>query len=217
MKNKMNDNLLRFNKNQKYLCFDFETCHLNLLNSENKPWQLGYGICKGAKLTHTFDYFIKWTNLNVSAEAAKICGFNRTRYEKNWSDARKVLEDFEKYLYDPSYLIIGHNLLGFDVYIHNIYRKLLKKESDYSYIDRIVDTNCLAKAAKEQISKHPKEKLINWQYKLNEYRKRGLKTNQKQLLKDYDIRFDENKLHDARYDIAMTFKIFNKLIWEVEV
>ncbi|HIB43534.1 MAG TPA: hypothetical protein EYO37_06120 [Nitrospina sp.] len=213
----MNDNLLRFNKNQKYLCFDFETCHLNLLNSENKPWQLGYGIGQGAKITHTFDYFIKWSNLNISAEAAKICRFNRARYEKNWSDAREVLEDFEKYLYDPSYLIIGHNLLGFDVYIHNIYRKLLKKESDYSYVDRIVDTNCLAKAAKEQISKHPKEKLINWQYKLNEYRKRGLKTNQKQLLKDYDIRFDENKLHDARYDIAMTFKIFNKLIWEVEV
>ena len=80
-----------------------------------------------------------------------------------------------------------------------------------------MDTNCLAKAAKEQISKHPKEKLINWQYKLNEYKKRGLKTNQKQLLKDYNIRFDEDKLHDARYDIAMTFKIFNKLIWEVEI
>ena len=168
-------------------------------------------------MTQTFDRFIKWDNLNISADAAKICRFNRTRYEKNCSDARKVLQDFEKYLYDPSYLIIGHNLLGFDVYIHNIYRKLLKKESDYSYVERIVDTNCLAKAAKEQISKHPKEKLINWQYKLNEYKKRGLKTNQKQLLKDYNIRFDEDKLHDARYDIAMTFKIFNKLIWEVEI
>ena len=114
-------------------------------------------------------------------------------------------------------MIIGHNLLGFDVYIHNIFRKQLKKESDYSYVDRIVDTHCLAKAAKEQIRKSKNESLINWQYKLNEYRKRGLKTNQKQLLKDYDIKFDENKLHNARYDIEMTFKIFNKLIWEVEV
>jgi hypothetical protein len=75
----------------------------------------------------------------------------------------------------------------------------------------------LAKAAKEQIKKSKNESLINWQYKLNEYRKRGLKTNQKQLLKDYNIEFDENKLHNARYDIEMTFKIFNKLIWEVEV
>ena len=107
--------------------------------------------------------------------------------------------------------------LGFDVYIHNIYRKLLKKDSDYSYVDRIVDTNCIAKAAKEKIKKNKNERLINWQYKLNEFRKRGLKTNQKQLLKDYDIKFDEDKLHDARYDINMTFQIFNKLIWEVEI
>ena len=213
----MNDNLLRFKKNQNYICFDFETCHLNLLNSENKPWQLGYGLFKGKKAYKICDHFIKWNTLNVSPEAAKICRFNRARYEKNATDAAEVLKEFEKYLYDPSYLIIGHNLLGFDVYIHNIYRKLLKKDADYSYVDRIIDTNCIAKAAKEKIKKNEKERLINWQYKLNEFRKRGLKTNQKQLLKDYDIKFDENKLHDTRYDINMTFQIFNKLIWEVEI
>ncbi len=217
MKNKMNDNLLRFDKKQKYLCFDFETCHLNLLNSDNKPWQIGYGTFQGKKPVKTFDRLIQWSNLNVSPEAAKICQFNRKHYEKNSTDATAILEEFESYLYDPSYLIIGHNLLGFDVYIHNIYRKLLKKQSDYSYVDRIIDTNCIAKAAKEKIKKGKGEPLINWQYKLNEFRKRGLKTNQKQLLKDYDIRFDENKLHDAGYDINMTFKIFNKLIWEVEI
>ena len=213
----MNDNLLRFKKNQNYICFDFETCHLNLLNSENKPWQIGYGLFKGKKTQKICDHFIKWNTLNVSPEAAKICRFDRTRYEKNATDAVKILEEFEKYLYDPSDLIIGHNLLGFDVYIHNIYRKLLKKDTDYSYVDRIIDTNCIAKAAKEKIKKSKNERLINWQYKLNEFRKRGLKTNQKQLLRDYDIKFDENKLHDARYDINMTFQIFNKLIWEVEI
>ena len=213
----MNDNLLRFKKNQNYICFDFETCHLNLLNSENKPWQIGYGLFKGKKTQKICDHFIKWNTLNVSPEAAKICRFNRAQYEKNATDAVKILEEFEKYLYDPSYLIIGHNLLGFDVYIHNIYRKLLKKDADYSYVDRIIDTNCIAKAAKEKIKKSKNERLINWQYKLNEFRKRGLKTNQKQLLRDYDIKFDENKLHDARYDINMTFQIFNKLIWEVEI
>ena len=213
----MNDDLLRFKKEQKYICFDFETCHLNLLNSENKPWQLGYGLFKGQKMLKSFDHTIKWPTLNISPEAAKICRFNRKRYEKNATDATQILDEFEKYLYDPSYLIIGHNLLGFDVYIHNIYRRLLKRESDYSYVDRILDTNCIAKAAKEKIKKNKTESLINWQYKLNEFRKRGLKTNQKQLLKEYGIKFNENKLHDARYDIGMTFKIFNKLIWEVEI
>ena len=107
----MNDNLLRFKKNQNYICFDFETCHLNLLNSENKPWQLGYGLFKGKKTQKICDHFIKWNSLNISPEAAKICRFSRAKYEKNATDATQILEEFEKYLYDPSYLIIGHNLL----------------------------------------------------------------------------------------------------------
>lgn len=213
----MNDDLLRFRKKQKYLCFDFETCHLNLLNSGNKPWQLGYGIFQGKKLIKSFDKLIKWEPLDISPEAAKICRFNRKHYEKNWCEPTEVLKEFESYLYDPEYLIIGHNVLGFDVYIHNIYRKLLKKSTDYSYVDRIIDTNCIAKASKQQMKKNKTEKLINWQFKLNEFHKRGLRTNQKQLLKDYSIDFEEEKLHDARYDIEMTFNIFNKLIWEVEI
>ena len=34
-----------------------------------------------------------------------------------------------------------------------MYRKLLKKDTDYSYVDRIIDTNCIAKSAKEKIKK----------------------------------------------------------------
>jgi len=42
--------MLRFNKEQKYICFDFETCHLNLLDDSNKPWQLSYLIAKGSNI-----------------------------------------------------------------------------------------------------------------------------------------------------------------------
>ena len=34
--------LLRFNPNQKYVLFDFETCGLNLGSLRNKPWQLAF-------------------------------------------------------------------------------------------------------------------------------------------------------------------------------
>ena len=46
-------------------------------------------------------------------------------------------------------IIIGQNLLGFDVYIHRIYCKYLGIKPDYSYISRIYDTNCIAKAIKK--------------------------------------------------------------------
>ena len=46
----MNENLLRFNKNQNYLFFDFETCSLNLGSLDNKPWQLGYMVINKGKI-----------------------------------------------------------------------------------------------------------------------------------------------------------------------
>ena len=68
----MNDNLLRFKKNQNYICFDFETCHLNLLHSENKPWQLGYGLFKGKKMHKMCDHFINGTLSTLALKQQKF-------------------------------------------------------------------------------------------------------------------------------------------------
>ena len=80
----------------------------------------------------------------------------------------------------------------------------------------ILDTNCLAKAYKMGLKK-PDENLTFWQCKLNNYIKRGMKTNQQALLKEFDVEFDSDKLHDAIYDVNMTLNIFHKLIWNIEV
>jgi hypothetical protein len=42
--------MLKDDKKQKYICFDFETCNLNLLSPDNKPWQLSYIIAQGRLL-----------------------------------------------------------------------------------------------------------------------------------------------------------------------
>ena len=44
-----------------------------------------------------------------------------------------------------------------------------------------------------------------------------MKTNQQALLREFDIEFEPDKLHDAVYDVKMTLEIFHKLIWNVEV
>jgi hypothetical protein len=112
---------------------------------------------------------------------------------------------------------VGHNLLGFDVYIHNINRHLLNKDTDFSYVNRLVDTNCIAKGIKMGINLDKDDDLLSWQYRMVGIRQRGVKTNLKQLCVDYDIDFDPSKLHDALYDIEKNFEVFQKLIWAFEV
>jgi len=127
------------------------------------------------------------------------------------------LNKFEKYLYDDSYLIIGHNILGFDVYIHSIHRILCGKTYDYSYINRVIDTNCLARSIKNQVSNSEEDDLLSFQYKLLNLRTKNIKTNLKQLCKDYQIIFDETRLHEALYDVEKTFEVFHSMIWTKEI
>ena len=213
----MNEELLRFKKNQKYLIFDYETCNLNLSAAENKPWQLGFVISMGSKILDKHDLYIEWDELNISKDAERITNFSRIKYDKLKQDSEKCLNLFEKYLYDKDYMIVGHNVLGFDVYMHNIHRNLLGKTTDYSYINRVIDTNCLARAIKNDISFSRKVPLISWQYKLLNFRKRGVKTNLKQLCKDYSIEFDDKKLHEALYDVEKTNEVLQKMLWQIEI
>lgn len=209
--------MLRYNKKQKYICFDFETCHLNLLDPSNKPWQLSYLLAEGDKIVDEVDNYIYWPDLNISEDAKVVTHFDETKYRKYAADPKDILQKFESFLFDEDYLIIGQNLLGFDIYIHNIYRKLMGEKTNFSYVNRIVDTNCLAKAIKKNLQPPKNNDLIYWQYKLNDFREKGLRTSIKTQLKEYDIDFDENMLHNSMYDVQKNFQIFQKQIWRIEV
>ena len=54
----MNDELIRFKKDQKFLVFDYETCNLNLGSFNNKPWQIGYIICDKNKILERYNFLI---------------------------------------------------------------------------------------------------------------------------------------------------------------
>lgn len=211
------NNLLRFNNDQKYMVFDFETCNLNLASLNNKPWQLSFIVSERGRVTEKLDYWLKWKDLKMSPEAAKITGWTKKKYESKAVDPVEPLKHFEKYLYDDSYIKVAHNGLGFDVYIHAIYRELLGIKRDFSYLKNFIDTNCLAKAIKSEISYNKSQDFLAWQYKLTSLRKRGLKTSLLQCCKDYDIPFDPKKLHDALYDIQKNYEVFKKLIWNIEI
>jgi DNA polymerase III alpha subunit (gram-positive type) len=210
----MHESLLRFNKKQRYFVFDTETEGLNLVTS--KPWQVAWLVVEGDKIISRNDKFIQWPTLNVSEGAAKVTGFSRKEYEKKAESPDQVWCEFSTELYNEDNLIIGQNLLGFDVYMVNVWRNLMGMQSDHSYVRRIIDTKSLATAIAKQIPVD-KDNFLPWQYRLLNYKERGLRTSQATLLKKYNIPHDPKRLHDALYDIEMNFKVFRKQLFELEI
>jgi len=211
----MKQNLLRFNNKQKYIFFDFETCNLNLSSLENKPWQLAFAIFEGEKQLEVANYYIYWKDLNISEGAKKVTGFSKSKYKKEAKPASDILSHFDKYMYDDDYLKCGHNILGFDVYIHNIFRRLLGFPTDYSYIPLCIDTLCLARAINNEIPFS--DDRTPWQLRLNSLRKKGQRATLGACCKRYQIETDESKLHDALYDIKKNHQVFRKQIWDLEI
>ena len=214
----MKESLLRFNKNQRYVVFDTETEGLNLVKS--RPWQVAWLVAQGDKIVSRTDRFIHWPNINVSEGAAKITGFSKKEYDKKSRPPNQVWQEFSKDLLDENTIVVGQNLLGFDVYMIDVWRKLmghsLNKPLNQDYVSRIIDTKSLATAIAKNIP-FTSGDFINWQYRLLHYRERGLKTSQGFLLKHYNIDHDPKRLHDALYDVEMNFKIFRKQLFDLEL
>ena len=207
---------MNFKKDQKYVVFDFETCNLNLVSGHNKPWQLAFLIYHGDKLIESNDYHIFWEDLRMSEGARKVTGFKDAKYKKLAQPAEEVLDHFEEYLYDDSYIKLGHNILGFDIYIHNIFRKLLGRKTDYSYLTYSIDTLCLAKAIYKEVELNGND-FLSWQFKLNSFHERGMRLNLGACCKTYEVDFDPTKLHDALYDIKKNYEVFKKMLWKVKI
>lgn len=217
----LGEKLLRYDEKQKYLIWDVESCSLNLGLPNNKVWQLSFIICNKNKILDEYNFFPWWENIQVSRDAARITRFNFENYKRNSSDPAESLKKFESFLYDPEFLSVGHNHYNFDFYLHNLYRKNLGLNSDYSYIyngSGAIDTNAVARAIKTNV-KIPENKMsrISMMWKLSSLRQKGLKTSILQLLKDENIPYDENELHDGIVDCRKNYEIFKRQLFQVEI
>lgn len=213
--------LLRHNESQKYIVYDFETCHLSLASLDNKPWQLGLLECQGSKVLSKHNLFIHWDNLKMSKGAAEVTRFDERKY-RNWAKPTKeCLDFFENYLYNSEYLILAHNQLAFDIFIHNIFRKNLGLKSDWSYLSRVLDTNSLARGIKLNQQYHGPlgNDFLAYQFRMSRTMVKGLKTNLTQLGKEQkinDINYEE--LHCGVKDCELLFKIWNRWIkWNINI
>jgi DNA polymerase III epsilon subunit-like protein len=209
------EDLLRFKFNQKYIIFDTETEGLNLVTS--KPWQLAWIEAEGKQIKKKQNRFLMWEDLNVSEDAARVTGFDYKSYVKQAEDPAIVYEEFIDLINQDDVMIIGQNLLGYDIYILGVIARQLGLKIDYSFVNRIFDTKAIATALAKGNKTPDNDDFASWQIKWLNYRERGLKSNQKYLLEYYNIDFDPKKLHDALYDIEKNFEIFLKQIWELEI
>ena len=209
------EDLLRFKFNQRYVIFDTETEGLNLVTS--KPWQLAWIEAEGKQIKKKQNRFLMWEDLNVSEDAARVTGFDYKSYVKQAEDPAIVYKEFIDLINQDDVIIIGQNLLGYDIYILGVIARQLGLKIDYSFVNRIFDTKAIATALAKGNKTPDNDDFASWQIKWLNYRERGLKSNQKYLLEYYDIDFDPKKLHDALYDIEKNFEIFLKQIWELEI
>ena len=209
------EDLLRFKFDQKYVIFDTETEGLNLVSS--KPWQLAWIEAKGKKITKKQNRFLKWKELNVSEDAARITGFSNKDYLSKAEDPAVVFKEFMDLISQDDVIVVGQNILGYDLYMLGVIARNLNVKIDYSFAKRCFDTKAIATAIAKDSKNPDKEDFLAWQLRYLNYRERGLKSNQKFLLQHYDIDFDEKKLHDALYDIEKNFEIFQKQLWELEI
>ena len=215
--------LLRFSK-KKIFIWDFETCHLNLLplkthKLKNLPWSLGYLILEGKRVIDKGVKYLWWDDLPIGDVAAMMTGFNAAHYKKHAICPKEVLSFLDSYLYDKEIQSCGHNVFGFDIYIHNILRRELGFDTDWSFLERLHDTNLLAKAYLKQLTLDIKTKqdYFIWNQRLLTLRQKGLKSGLASITKELDIEYDKDKHHDALYDVDLTGQVLNQLKFKLDV
>lgn len=196
-----------------YLFFDLETEGLNL--GYSRPWQIAYGVANNHRIIDIKTKYIKWNDINVAKGAAIVTGFSKKEYFEKAEDPKLVFDEFDSYIQDNKYILVGHNILSYDFQIYQVWRRALGLKDNYSFINRFIDTNCLSKAYKKGLVPDTKN-FFQWQLKLSNYIEKGLKTNLQAMGKEFQIDFDYKNLHRADNDIKLNHLVFKELLWKMD-
>ena len=222
-------NLLRYKfKDHKFIVFDSETENLNLC-CLNKPWELGYIVVENGKVTKKVNDRILWKDLNISEEAKRITKFDMADYKKTAKEPEEVLNNFERYLFDKDFTVVHYNGLNFDMYIHQLFREKVGKQSNYSFLYRSLDVLSLCRAFRlEQQPPETREGFFFWQTQLAAYysspklrsvRKKQMKgsTTLSSMAKELDVSVSGDAWHSGLYDVEVTWEILKSLFWKLEI
>lgn len=212
----MSDVLLRYDKEKVYTFIDCETLNLCLSFCHNLPWQISMIKVQGDECIDSKDFYVKWkTDLKISKEAARITKYSEAKVQKLGLPPEEVFPTVNDWLQNCDH-IVGHNVLGFDIYlIRGLYN--LMGEDYKPLVKKIIDTNCIARGIKGGEPHPPHEDFLEYQYRVMNKIKKGLRTGLGPLSKEYNIEHDYDKLHNALVDLQLNVKLWNKLKWQIEL
>lgn len=212
----MDGHLLRFNKTSNLVFIDFETENLCLYLPKNLPWQAAMLRVQGETILDTYNQYLKWHRpFNVSQGAAIATRYDGAKVERLGVPAQGVIESIVEWTSKADY-IIGHNILGFDIYFLLRFYELCGKTID-GLAERIIDTHALAKGIKSNQPFNDKMELLEYQYCMIHTIAKGVKTNTTTLGHEYNIEHDYLNLHDALVDLQLLIKIWNKIKYMVDI
>lgn len=213
--------LLRYNKNVTYALFDAETFNLCLSFHQNRVWQAGVLKVKGEKVLESHDiristYWPDAPHLKVGEGAAIVTRFNQIQHDKVAIDQKEAFYKFWPLLKEVDYIIM-HNGLKFDLYLLRDYARYMGEDWKF-LVPKIIDTKSLAQGLKMNILYNPqKDNFLEYQYRMANIVAHGVKTRLSLLAKEYGIEVDENRLHEALYDLTINLKVWDKMKYQVEI
>ena len=220
----MDNHLIRFQE-KKLLFLDFETFNLNLNCEFNLPWQVATLFIETRKdekdnlknyEMNRQDLYLKWdTDLKISADAKRITGYSDTRFKQKCIPQEKGFKVIHELCEKCDY-IVGHNVLGFDIYLLRDWYKLHGKP--YKHLPfKVIDTLSFARSiAVDYGFEQSGSSLFEFQMKMLSVRKKGLKTSLGALGKAYAIEHDYARLHDALVDLELNLKVWDKIKYQID-
>ena len=203
---------------------DFETFNVCLSDKFNLPWQVATilvetvedkGQIKNQERGRQ-DLYLKWdTDLKISKEAKRITKYSEKKFKERCVPEEEAFQTVYDLVEKSDYLV-GHNFLGFDIYLlRNWYRKYGKNYDNLPH--KTLDTFAMAKAiALGHGYKSSECSLLDFQMKMISIRKKGLRTSLGALGKSNNIEHNYDNLHDALVDLELNIKVWNKLKYQID-
>ena len=213
----MDEHLLRYDKNKTFVFIDCESLNLCLNFCHNLPWQIAMIKVKGDKKIDEKNFYLKWdTDLKISQDAARITRYDHKKVQKEGFDPKEVFPTIKDWLDHADY-IIGHNIIGYDIYLIKEYYKYMNCHWKY-LMNKLIDTNVLVKGIKNNIIYNRNDNFLEYQYKIYHVkRKKAIRTALASVGKENGIEHDYEALHDAMNDLDLNLKVWNKLKWQVDI
>ncbi|MED3799711.1 exonuclease domain-containing protein [Lysinibacillus capsici] len=189
------NNSEKFLRNMKYLVFDIETTGIYPLFHE--IIEIGAVVIENGEVVKEFNELIKPKN-KITQKISNLTNITNKMVE-HCVDEETALRRFYEFIGDEEYVLVGHNARDFDLNFINVRSRMYKldeKLNDFALIDTLY------------LSKFVEEEVLAKQRKRKNYSLKG-------MLKKYGIKIENH--HRAVSDSLYTFKLFNKLLEDMEV